>query len=347
MIKTNNNPNTTIRKTLMTARLFDGFWERWIAHGVEKEAVFEVRNSLQDVENWVNGFLDYAFTHYEAAEKASNAQAEYHYRLSGLYYNLIHWIYPQNSSRKQHWYKKSKELFILADQLSSTKCSLETICIDEHRCAGRVRTPKQPKGCIIILNPIDSTKEELFSYEEHFIALGFATVSFDGPGQGETYTLNGLKGTTKRWDVFLNELISFSKKTFHDLPIYLFGTSSAGTWSIYGSANRYIDKAVAVSPAFGNGVSLPEYFTERLNYVIEDNETILPRLKDVSDYKGVLLFHGNKDVMVSDGEVHQLHSTLPNPKKIVEYSQEGHCCNHKLVEVRTQSTQWFLEDVQQ
>ena len=39
---------------------------------------------------------------------------------------------------------------------------------------------------VVLLPGLDSTKEEFFNWENVFLKRGMATVSLDGPGQGET-----------------------------------------------------------------------------------------------------------------------------------------------------------------
>jgi 2,6-dihydroxypseudooxynicotine hydrolase len=50
---------------------------------------------------------------------------------------------------------------------------------------GYLRRPQGRAPVVIIIPGLDSTKEELHYYEGPFLERGFATFSFDGPGQGE------------------------------------------------------------------------------------------------------------------------------------------------------------------
>lgn len=346
----NENIEKTIQKTLMTARLFDGYWDRWIVHGIDFSDVQLVKSSLISDKRWSESFGKLGEKYYEQANQLESdgmiKQAEDTYRKAALYYNLVHWIYPERTTEKINWYKKVHEIVAKADSLASISCRIESFTIDRIACAGRVRELENPKGCIIIINPIDSTKEELYSYEKHFIESGFNTVSFDGPGQGETYTFNGLKVTKKRWEDFIHQVIEWTAQHFPNQPIYLFGTSSGASWSIYGSTHPKVEKVAAVSPAVTGGTTIPGYFGERIQFISEkDSSThIIPILNDVTQYLSILLFHGNKDVMVHDRDMHLFYDSLSSPKKLVEFEEEGHCCNYKLEEVRDISMEWFVHE---
>ena len=339
---------TTIQKTLMTARLFSGFWDRWSVHGVEDHVVSEIRPQLGNLEVWTDHFnksgqLNENLAH-SFYEKHLVNEAEYYYRLSALYYNLNQWIYPKQNDDKTYWFQKCLISIRKADAISSIDTRYVSIEISNHTCFGRVRLPANPVGCIIIVNPIDSSKEELFKYEMDFIRQNFITISFDGPGQGETYTFQGLKATQKRWMDFTDTVIEYAWSLFPDIPLYLFGTSSGASWAIYGSCNPKVTKAVAVSPAIrSEGIDLPAYFIERMNSVIEDKETILPNLHQFNIHKPIFMFHGALDVMTSSETIYNLYDRLPSDKKFLEYEGEGHCCNYKLEKIRKLSMMWYLE----
>jgi pimeloyl-ACP methyl ester carboxylesterase len=61
--------------------------------------------------------------------------------------------------------------------------------LDGALVAGNLRRPfaSDPRPPLVLLIPgLDSTKEEFFHHENAFLARGMATLSMDGPGQGET-----------------------------------------------------------------------------------------------------------------------------------------------------------------
>jgi predicted esterase len=339
--------NSTIDKTLVTARLMDGFWERWFAHGVEKTDLMNIRSSLTTKEHWISKWEELANEKFsEAAElqhKELNKEAEMKYCTAGLYYQLVQWLIPENSAEKLHWLHVSLTAFEKADQVSKIETKYERINMENHTCFGRVRIPSNPKGIVAILNPLDSTKEELFTYEMDFVNKGFITISFDGPGQGLTYTSQGLKATARRWEQFVDKIIDYSCTHLPRLPIHLFGTSSGAAWAIYGSCNPKVSKVVAVSPAFVNETfRLPDYFIERTHYVLEKEEShMLPSFEGLHYRNPILLVHGKKDVMISDQAIYNLYDKLPYGKYFLEYENEGHCCNNKLPEIRQYAMEWF------
>ncbi|WP_141333929.1 MULTISPECIES: alpha/beta hydrolase [unclassified Paenibacillus] len=336
----------TIQKTLMTCLLFEGFWDRWIAHGIRREDVAGFQRRLTSAEAW-NGILqkcaeDFAKQAIFLQAQQDRKEAEEHFRMAGLYYNLLQWLYP-TGDEKRKWFARCKELFQRADRLSEDQILEAVIDVDGNDCFGRIRVPERKQGIMVIVNPIDSSKEELFTYETDFAKLGFVTVSFDGPGQGETYVRTSFKATRLHWEKFMNQVIDYASNQYPGLPLALFGTSSGGAWAIEGSAHPKVGKAISVSPACASGVRMPDYFMERMAYILDDSaQSLLPKLDNFDNFSPILLFHGNKDVMVKDTDIYELYQKLPAGKQLIEYENEGHCCNFKLREIRKISAEWSL-----
>lgn len=343
----------TIGKTLMTTLLMDGFWDRWIAHGLLPSDLKRVRANFTSLANWNKAWTELADEKVMRAEEllqdSSLIETEYMYRLAALYYNLGYWIYPQRDEAKEKLYRTSQTFVYKADSLATTAIHYCEIEVGGYRCEGRMRTPINPQGCIVIINPIDSSKEELFTYEMDFIQAGFATISFDGPGQGAAYTLEGARGTQQRWELLVHQAIEYSKQVFPNQSIHLFGTSSGAAWAIYGSCHPDVTSVVAVSPAVSfkeETVRLPDYFMERLQYVLEGNEGLIPDFSTMQYKNPILLVHGKQDVMVSTQAMYRLYEQLPSSTKLIEFENEGHCCNFELPNVRKQAMAWFQETKQ-
>ncbi len=60
--------------------------------------------------------------------------------------------------------------------------------LGDGKLAGNLRRPAgvELAPLVVLIPGLDSTKEEFFHWENAFLARGMATLSMDGPGQGET-----------------------------------------------------------------------------------------------------------------------------------------------------------------
>lgn len=352
MVKPTDKAATSkvVDRILRTAQLIDAFWERWVVHGIDQSDVDSVRKELTSYDRWaaIWGQLAEEKRTKAALYKENNllAKAETYYRQASLYYNLVYWLDPVSSEGKIKWYKESLEMMRKADALSRIPACYMSIKVNDLSCKGRMRIPTYPKGCIIIINPIDSSKEELYQYEEDFISKGFVTLSFDGPGQGETFLLNGGIGTRALWEPFVDQVIDFAAERFPGLPIHLFGTSLGGSWVIYGSTHPKVSSAVAVSPAVAlERMNMPSYFMDRMNAscLVDKSVHPIPELDFIIRPCPILIFHGKKDMMVPNDEMMALFQKLSSRSKMMTYKDAGHCCNYHLEEIRERSVQWFMD----
>jgi len=345
--------SSTIEKTMLTSFLLEGFWDRWIANGIPRETVSELRQRINSLDDWIRILQKHADVYEKRAvhvldlDQHSVGEAANFYRLAGMHYNLIQWMFPETGDEKREWYQRCKDMHGQADQLVADEIMNVTIQVEGSRCYGRIRNSELPKGCVIIINPIDSSKEELVKYEDHFAGMGFATVSFDGPGQGETYAFNHQRATRESWDLFVNEVIDFTALQFPGLQLYLFGTCLGGAWSIQGSSHPKVCRTVSVSPVINGDTRVPDYFTERLLNIIEDSKSgLLLRVDNFDDYVSpILLVHGKKDTIIQQDNIYDLYTKLPMEKRLIQYVDEGHGCNYRIDEILNAAGDWYLRDI--
>ena len=206
-----------------------------MANGIAATTVAELRERLIGLEDWIRILNKHANLYEQQALSCLNqglvSDAESLYRLAGMHYSLIQWIFPETGDERRLWYSRCKDMHRQADSLAEDEIIPVAIQVDGGNCYGRIRVPDRPRGCLILLNPVDCSKEELLSHEVYFADMGFVTMIFDGPGQGETYVFDQYRATGHRWGLFLNQMIEFAALRYPELNLYLFGNSSGATWA--------------------------------------------------------------------------------------------------------------------
>lgn len=338
-----------IEKTILASVMDNGFWHRWIVHGIDETYIKSSISKMINVKGWTETLASKALEHSNLAknyeESGDLPQAEYHFCKASIYYNLAQWVFPEPNKVRAEWYNRCLEQFDLADMVSEDSISRHTLAIEGKNYGGRLRIPNgELSGVVILIIPTDSTKEEFYLYEQDFAKEGFVVISFDGPGQGETLLLNGHKADIESWEQFTKGVIEFSWANFPDLPLNLFGTSSGGAWAIESSKNPLVSKTSIVSPPpkFKNSIRLPDYFRERMENMLVDFEIgNLPTFDNAEEIGNILMFHGGKDLLVNEEELIELFNRFSPEKRFITYENEGHCCNFKLAEIRHRTSNWF------
>ncbi|MFC7686966.1 serine aminopeptidase domain-containing protein [Ureibacillus sp. GCM10028918] len=354
MVNTNNqyskmSTDVVIEKTIFASVMDNGFWHRWIVHGIDEEFIKENKSKMISLKGWTETLAGKALEYTKVAgrfeERNDFFQAEHNYRKAAIYYNLAQWVFPEPSRERIDWYKRCVKQTHLADQVSEDTINHHTLSICGKKYVGRVRIPKGTLlGLVILVIPIDSTKEEFFLYEQDFAKKGFVVISFDGTGQGETLLIHGHKADIKSFEQFTQGIIEFAYQNFPDLSINLFGTSSGGAWAIEASKNSLVSKTAVVSPPpkSKSTIKLPDYFIVRMsNMLVDIKEDCLPLFETVEEIDNILMFHGGKDLLVNKDELLELFNRFAQEKRFLTYDEEGHCCNFKLPEIRRRVSEWF------
>ncbi|WP_157756226.1 alpha/beta hydrolase [Paenibacillus crassostreae] len=334
---------------MMVGFLFPDFWDRWMTHGIQKKTVYELRQRINSLEDWITIIQKHANDYDQLAKRVLNqylfSEAAYYYRITAMNMNLIQWIFPEIGYEKQQWYQRCKDMNQLADELEVDEIKNVIIQVERNHCYGRMRVPEQPRGCVIIVSPIDSSKEEFITFEEHFARNGFATISFDGPGQGETYIINQFKSTLHRWGLFMNEVIDFAASEFPRVPLHLFGISSGGSWAIQGSSHPKVSGAAVVSPLIDQDIKMPDYYKERLSYITDNDEnTSVPNLQEFNQVSPILFFSGMKDDIAKTDRLYDLYNKLPLEKQLIEYEDEKHYCFNRMSDILDITADWYIQD---
>ena len=150
-----------------------------------------IKHPLAVVKQWVRT-AEQEQTLAETAEAAGHREsaAEYYYR-AALYYGPACGVIHANTPRKRelyrrlvHCYTRFTELF---DEASVRRVEIpfengKTIPGILQTVPGAAKTP-----CVLVIPGMDTIKEYMPSpYHNHFRRRGMATLSIDGPGQGES-----------------------------------------------------------------------------------------------------------------------------------------------------------------
>jgi 2,6-dihydroxypseudooxynicotine hydrolase len=116
---------------------------------------------------------------------------------------------------------------------------------------------KQP--VILIISGMDSTKEEQHFYEELFLDRGIATLSFDGPGQGEAeYDWP----VTHQFEEPVGAVIDFVEKRI-DLDASRVGISGASMGGYYAPRAAAFEKRVKAAIANSGAYKVIDNFDQR------------------------------------------------------------------------------------
>ena len=177
---------------------------RLLGHGVYYSDFIHATTSVTAWHDWLDVWANLAQTQHEIAVEAARrghtvTAGEADVR-AALYLHFGKFLWTEDASR---YFEATLEAVALHQRgmarLDPSFRRLE-IPFDRDRIVANVRLPaaagsgqRDPAPLVILVPGLDSTKEEFPVWEQAFLVRGIATVSMDGPGQGEAGSVNSIR----------------------------------------------------------------------------------------------------------------------------------------------------------
>ena len=169
-------------------------WEsRFTVNGVAASDFHDVMNALTSWDDWCRVWSARAKVHEDLgreamAEKAHVTAAE-HLSRAAVTYHFAKYLFVQDMKQMRAAHMKAVACLDLALPHLDPPGERVAIPYEGKTLAGTLRRPHVPKGTkppiVLMTMGLDSTKEELLTFEKNFLDRGMAILAFDGPGQGE------------------------------------------------------------------------------------------------------------------------------------------------------------------
>jgi 2,6-dihydroxypseudooxynicotine hydrolase len=165
---------------------------RFIAQGIDYNDFVRTTARIERWEEWLDAWAAAGAMHLDLAREAERRNrrlsAGEAYVRAALCYHFANFLWLVDLARHRAAADQAvTSLYAAHRLLDPTAERVEVpfagtvMAANLRRPAGRLRPP-----LVLLLPGLDSTKEEFFHWENVFLARGLATVSLDGPGQGET-----------------------------------------------------------------------------------------------------------------------------------------------------------------
>jgi 2,6-dihydroxypseudooxynicotine hydrolase len=225
---------------------------------------------------------------------------------------------------------------------------------------GILRTPRGvSRAPLVILVPgLDSVKEELYAMENDFLRRGLATLTVDGPGQGENAPRFPIRPD---WSTVITPLLDHLSKAKLDLDLGRVGLMGISMGGIYGPRAAAKEKRLRAIVALAGPYDLSEcwpalnpltkggyiFYTQSRDEAeaFERSKTLTLRgvLKDVTC--PLLVIHGGKDRLFPPEQAERIIREAPNATLLL-YPEGNHVCNNIPYKYRPAMADWMRERLQ-
>jgi len=165
---------------------------RLISNGIDYNDFVRTTSSIDRWDDWLDAWTATGDVHRRLAEQAV---AEGHTRSAGeaclraaVSYHFSKFVWVIDPDRNRSATEAAAGALYQAHDLLGTGVQRIEAAYDGGLAIGNLRLPAMdtPSVPLVVVIPgLDSTKEEFFAIESVFLSRGMATLSLDGPGQGE------------------------------------------------------------------------------------------------------------------------------------------------------------------
>ena len=225
--------------------------------------------------------------------------------------------------------------------------------------AGILRKPagNAPHPVVIMCVGLDSTKEELEVYENIFLARGMATLSFDGPGQGEAEYDIPIRGD---YEVAVKAVVDYviTRNDLDAARIGLWGVSLGG---YYAARSVAFEKRIKACISLSGPYSWVETFDSR-NELSREAFRVRSHAKDMAAAREnaktltlegvaknitcpIFVVGGELDKLTPPHNAERIAAEVSGPCELLIVKGGNHVANNRRYMFQTQTADWMADQL--
>jgi len=333
---------------------------RFIANGIDYNDFVRTTASIARWDEWLDAWTATAEVHAGLAERWSEQghrrSAGEAYLRAAVSYHFSKFVWVLDPERNRTNTLAAVRCMYAAHRLLDPTAERIEAELDGGTVVANLRRPSgDTRAPLVVLIPgLDSTKEEFFAWESVFLDRGMATLSLDGPGQGETGFHFNIRPD---YDVAVTAILDAiaDRCTLDGDRIAAVGVSLGGHYVIRAAAFEPRLKAVAgISGPYdfaANWESMPELTRETIaHHTGAGGEVDTRRRAHELDLDGVaervrqpcLVVTGKLDRVIAWEQTKRIADAVPGSEWVL-YEDGTHVCNNIPFKYRPLVADWIAE----
>jgi len=336
---------------------------RFVANGITLTDFQEVTGAIGAWSEWCAKWCERADIHAALGRDALAARhfvsAAEHLSRAAVTYHFAKFLFVDDVPQMKAAHRKAVECHKLALPHLDPPGEYLRIPYQGGHLAAVLRKPAgvaRPPVVVMVMG-LDSAKEEMLAYQETFLARGMATLTFDGPGQGEAEYDFPIRGD---YEVAVKDVIDWieTRRDVDAARIGLWGVSLGGYYAPRAAAfEKRVKACIALAGPYdwlGIWDKLPEI--TRAAFRVRSHatdEAAAKRNAAALSLKGVahkiecpiFIVSGRLDRIVPPEEAERLAAEVKGPCQLLIIPDGNHVANNRPYRYRPQTADWMAEQL--
>jgi len=338
-------------------------WQpRFLSNGIDYNDLQRIINSMSSWDDWCRTWSAVGAEHAAYAEQALAAgrlvTAGQAFQRAAIYYHFGQMIFYTDKAQKFAAHSKQVELYRKAAPLLRPPAERLEIPLEDTSMPGYLRLPQGngPHPCVILVCGTDSVKEQESPWENALLARGMATLSFDGPGQGEMWPRMKMRLDFEKAIIAVVDYL-VSRPEIDPRRIGVLGHSMGGHLAARGAAYEHrLAAAVVLAGYFrrGDWEEMRMFSRAGLQHLfdLKDKEEVreVARQLTLEGIAGniqcpLLIVHGEKDTIIPVEAAYKLAAATTCPTELLIFPDGNHSCNNIVYKVRPSVSDWLGKEL--
>ena len=334
---------------------------RFVSSGVPLTDFEEVTAGISRWDEWCAAWGARAAVHEELGKTAladgCKLSAGEHLTRAAILYHFGKFMFVHDLDQMRQAHRKVIECRALALPLLPFPGERVEIPYQGKRLAGALRAPRSsgPHPVVVMCVGLDSTKEEMDVYEGIFLARGMATLSFDGPGQGEAEYDIPIRGD---YEVAVKAVVDYiaTRKDLDAARVGLWGVSLGGYYSARAAAfEKRVKACISLSGPYNwvdtfdgrNELSREAFRVRSHSKTMEAAREVARTLTLEGAAKNItcpiFVVGGELDELTPPHNARRIAAEVAGPCELLIVKGGNHVANNRRYMFQTQTADWMAE----
>jgi len=337
---------------------------RFTVNGVPPSDFHDVLASIERWEDWCRAWSARAKVHetlgHEALAERHFVSAGEHLGRAAALYHFAKYLFVNDMKEMRAAHRRAVACLTLALPHLDPPGERVTIPYEGKHLAATLRRPTgiARPPLVLMTMGLDSTKEELLTFEDNFLRRGMAILAFDGPGQGEAEYDFPIRADYEAVTSIVIDWVESERKDIDSTRIGIWGISLGGYYAPRSAAfEKRLRACIANGGPWDFGAlwdSLPEL--TRLAFIARSHsasdEEARKRahalsLAGVADKIECPLFviAGGLDRLCPPEDARKLAAAARGPVELLVIEDGNHVAHNRFYKYRARSADWMAKQL--